>query len=250
MRVLDRDRIDGFAAERSAVAAVRLDVTPARTGLSTPACSEQFGGPLLLLMTMVGVVLLLACVNLGTLLLARAAAREREMAVRVSLGAGRFRRRPADADRIVAPRRSSAASRSSGGARRRRTADAHLMSAGARSIGALPPLDVALDVRVLAFTVAVTMVAALLFGLVPAITAFVSAPAATLRRSGATHTSRSRRLRRSRPGRGAGGDVPGAPDRVAAVPDASAGLRDRSLGFDRNVGAAGVGRYVSRRYEP
>jgi len=121
-------------------------------------------GPILIIvMASTGLLLLLACVNVTNLLLARGAARAREMAVRVALGAGR--------GRIIQQLLTESALLSAAGA----ALGAILAYAGVRALltlGAskLPRLDaVAFDGRVLLFALAALVVSGALVGFAPAL---------------------------------------------------------------------------------
>jgi predicted permease len=124
---------------------------------------RAYSKPLHMLMAIVGMVLLIACANVGSLLLSRAASRKAEISLRLALGATRWR--------II----------------RQLLTESMLLALVGGICGVLlaqwgvfvlvglvsrsSPLDTRPDVGVLAFTAGVSLVAGLLFGLVPAIQA-------------------------------------------------------------------------------
>jgi predicted permease len=152
------------ASIRGNITEGRIITRDARHGLST--LRGQYQKPLGVLMGLVGLLLLLACANVANLLLARSAGRQRELSVRVALGAGRAR--------LV----------------RQLLTESVLLSALGAGVGLLlarwgdqillrmvsgtstpVPLDVRLDWSVMAFTIGVTLVTGVLFGLMPALRA-------------------------------------------------------------------------------
>jgi predicted permease len=125
---------------------------------------EEFSTPLRILTVVVGIVLLIACTNIAALLLARSAARQQEIALRLSLGASRARlTRQLLTESILLAGLGGAA----GVLIAHWTTPAFvlLMSSGRQALN----LSVKLDAKVLAFTAAVSTLTGILFGLAPAL---------------------------------------------------------------------------------
>ncbi len=125
---------------------------------------REFGAPLLVLMAMVALVLVVACANIANLLLARGAARQREIAVRLSIGAGRAR--------LIRQLLTESVLLSSVGAALGLVV-AHwgsmLLVRMAVSVNAgSTPIAAGVDSRVLIFTAALAVCSGILFGLAPA----------------------------------------------------------------------------------
>ena len=150
----------------------RLELHPAATGLSD--LRRQFSQPLFLLLGVSGIVLLIACANVGSLVLARSAARRAEFALRLALGAGRGRliRQVMVESLVLAVPAGIAALALAYWAAQALVAYA---SIGRNAI----VLNLSPDLRVLAFTAAISILAGLLLGSLPAVRAArVDRPAA------------------------------------------------------------------------
>lgn len=172
-----------------------------RNRLRLKDASQGFGAtrkfaatPLHILLAMVGVLLLITCVNVATLLVIRSAQREKELAVRTSLGASRLA-----VIRLVLAEclMLSVAGSALGLALARFGAEFLVRMLPADRLGLA--LDASPDWRILAFTAGLGALTALLFGLTPALHASRSATAPSLK-AGAVSTSLGRaqtRLRRS-----------------------------------------------------
>ena len=127
---------------------------------------QRFSNPLLILMILVGVVLLIACANMANLLIARSAARHRETAVRLAIGAGRWRL-------IRQLLTESVLISAIGAALGLAFAEWSVrLLVGFMQLRRSPiSLDVNPDWRVLAFTASAAILTGLLFGLFPALQA-------------------------------------------------------------------------------
>ena len=157
----------------------RIELLPAGAGLVR--VRDQYGKPLVLLMSVVGLLLLLACINMASMLLARSAGRQREIAVRVGLGASR------------------------GQLAKQMLTESILLSLAGALLGILfayfgtnvlvrimassrafehIEIQVQPDIHLLLFAVGIALLTGLLFGLAPAWQAFRFAPASVLQKSG------------------------------------------------------------------
>jgi putative ABC transport system permease protein len=173
---------------------VKFDLEAAGAGLSRadpPAgrLRDQFSKPLLFLMAVVALLLLIACTNVASMLLARGAARRREMALRVSLGAGRLRLvRQVLTESLLLSMTGSVCGLLVAyfGA----NALVRIIASGRARI----EIVVQPDLHVLLFAAGAALLTGVLFGLAPALHAMAAQPASSLRTAGTAGETQLGRL--------------------------------------------------------
>ncbi|MCU1334900.1 MAG: hypothetical protein JWO19_481 [Bryobacterales bacterium] len=171
-------------ARRKAMIEATFELVPGGTGYAY--MREMFRKPLLVLMALVALVLLIACANVASLLLARASARQREIAVRLAIGAGR--------GRVIRQLLTESTLLSLLGA----ALGIGLAWLVSRSLVNLffrrSVLDLSPNWHVFAFTCAVAIATGILFGLAPAFQTTASSPSPVLKEDARMSRSRSRLL--------------------------------------------------------
>ena len=175
--LLDATLPSGYGAELTArYRAFRFGVLPAGRGVSR--LRGAYGPSLSLLFSLTGLVLLMTCANLATLTLARASAREREIAVRVAIGASR--------PRVVSQLLIESVLVAIGGAA---LAVAVALVSGRVLVAFLDTsanpvaLNLSADWRLISFVGAVAVLTVLLFGLIPALRVSFVDPIVAMRQS-------------------------------------------------------------------
>jgi putative ABC transport system permease protein len=167
--------------------AYKLVAIPAGSGVSD--LRSRYQDPLLILLGIAALVLVIACANLANLMLARASARERELAVRLAIGASR----PRLIRQMLAESLLLAAIGAACGALLARLLSSYLVRFLSTNDDPLF-VDLGTDWRIFGFTAALAILTCLLFGLIPAIRATRANPGTVMKSSGRGHTDARERF--------------------------------------------------------